>query len=119
MRYLEYGYSHQELSNVEIICFDKIIYVSLTLHRSVLYWYHLYINYPGETRLANNNRQVCYWKRIVTQPELSIKTCKKCQQLKNRKTLYRHLPPKIIEALKPWNLVHIDLICTYYKSIRQ
>ena len=50
---------------------------------------------------------------------MSIKTCKQCQKVKNRNSSYGKLPPKIIAALKPWNYVHIDLIGTYYNSIRQ
>ena len=45
--------------------------------------------------------------------------CKKCQQFKYINTLYGHLPPNIMAALKPWNLVHIDLIIPYAKSIWQ
>ena len=45
--------------------------------------------------------------------------CKICQWLKNRKTLYGNLPPKIIEELKPRDLVHLDLIGPYSKSIIQ
>ena len=44
---------------------------------------------------------------------------KKCQQFKDKKTLYGKLLPNIIAALKPWKLVHIYLIITYAKSIRQ
>ena len=50
---------------------------------------------------------------------LSINTCKKYQQSKKRKDIYEQFPPKIIVALKPWNLVHINLIGAYSKSIRQ
>ena len=38
---------------------------------------------------------------------------------KNRKTHYGRLLPKNMEELKLWDTVHIDLIGTYSKSIRQ
>ena len=47
------------------------------------------------------------------------KPCKICQQFKNIKTLYGHLPHKNIAELKPWDSVHVDLIGPYSKSIRQ
>ena len=53
------------------------------------------------------------------QAYLSVGMCKKFQQFKNRKTIYGHLPPKLIAALKLCNLVSIDLVGTYYKLIRQ
>ena len=42
-----------------------------------------------------------------------------CQQFKKRKTIYIHLPPKTIKELQTWDLVHVDLIGPYSKSIRQ
>ena len=53
------------------------------------------------------------------QAEMFAKTCKICQQFKNRKTIYGHLPPKNIAELKPWDAVHVNLIGPYFKSIRQ
>ena len=51
--------------------------------------------------------------------ELFAKTCKMCQQIKKRKNIYVHLQPKNISELKPWELVNVDLIGPYIKSIRQ
>ena len=85
----------------------------------VIYWYHFYLNHPVIIRGTNNILQICYWKGLVSQAELLVKTCNKCQQFKNRKTIYRQLSPKIIPALKPWNSMHRDLVGTHSKSIRQ
>ena len=63
--------------------------------------------------------EVCYWKGLVIQSELFAKTCNTCQQLKNRKTIYGHLPPTNIAELKLWDLVHVYLIGTYFKPRRQ
>ena len=85
----------------------------------MLYWYRFYLNHPSGSILSKTTQEVCYWKGLVTQADLFSKTCKICQQFKNRKTLYGHLPPKNIEELKPWDMVHVDLIGTYINSIRQ
>ena len=118
MRYCRSGYSQQKLNNVEMICFDNSIYVQLTLRRHVIDWYRFYTNQSGGSCITNTVWQVWYWKGLLIQAELSVKTCKKCQQLKNRKTIYAHLPPKIIAVLKPWNSVHTNLVGPYYKPIR-
>ena len=47
------------------------------------------------------------------------KSCKICQRLKKRKNLYGHIPPKNIAELKPWCLLHVDLIDPYSKYTRQ
>ena len=44
-------YNQKELNDVDILCFDKKIYVPLTLHRRVLYWYHFDLNHTSESRL--------------------------------------------------------------------
>ena len=85
----------------------------------MLDWYHLYLNHPGGSRLANPPREVCYWKCLITQAELFAKTCKICQKFKKRKTIYGHLPPKNIVELKPWYKLYVYLIGPYSKSLRQ
>ena len=85
----------------------------------MLDWYHIYLNHPGGGRIANKTREVCYWKGLDTQVELYAKPCKICQKSKKRNNIHGHLPPKIIEELKQWDLVHIDLIGPYRKSIIQ
>ena len=109
----------QALDKVKIICYDRKIYVPQSLRRRVLDWYHLYLNHPVGNRLANTIQEVCYWKGLVTQEDIFTKMCKTCQQFKNRKTIYGHLPPKNIAELKPWDMVHVYLIGSYSKSIRQ
>ena len=89
------------------------------MRRRVIDWYHFYLNHPDGSILAKTIREVCYWNGLVTQAELFAKTCKICQQLKKRKTLYGNLPPKIIAELKPWDAVHVDPVGPYSKSIRQ
>ena len=49
------GYYKQALNNVEIICYDRKIYVPQTLHRSVIYWCHFFINHPSGRRIAKKN----------------------------------------------------------------
>ena len=113
------SYSMQEFDDVEIICYDRKIYVPKSLGRRVLDWYHLYLNHPVGSRLAKTIQDVCYWKVLVTQAEMFANMCKTCQQFKKRKTLYANLPPKNTAELKPRDTVHVDLIGPYIKSTRQ
>ena len=64
-------------------------------------------------------QELCYWKFLVTQAELFVKRCKICQQFKKIKSLYGNMPSKNIAEIKAWNLVHVDLIGPYSKSIIQ
>ena len=109
----------KELDDVEIICYDRKIYVPQSMNRRMLDLYHFYLNHPSGSKFAKTIRGVCYWKSLVTQAELFDKTCKICQQFKKRKTLYGNLPPKNIAELKPWDMVHLYLIGPYSNYIRQ
>ena len=82
-------------------------------------WYQLYLNHPGGNRLGKTIREVCYCKGLVMQAELLDEKCKTSEQLKNRKTLYGHLPPKNIAELKPWDTDQVYLMGPYSRSIRQ
>ena len=113
------SYSQKELEDAEIIVFDQNIYVPLTLRSREINGYHFYLNHPGGSRLVNTIRKVFYWKGLLTQAAISVKTGNKCQHFKKRKTLYGYLPPKIIASLKMFNSVNINLLVPYSKSIRQ
>ena len=60
-QYWRYGYFRKLLDDIEIICYDSKIYVPQTLHRSVIYWYHFYLNHPGVSRLSKTIIKVFYW----------------------------------------------------------
>ena len=95
------------------------MYVPQSLCRRVLDWYHFYLNHLGGSRLAKTVQEFCYCKSLVTQAHLLTKTWKNCQQFKERKNIYGHMPPNNIAGLKPWDLVHVDLIGPNSNSIRQ
>ena len=59
------------------------------------------------------------WKGLVMQAEPYDKSCKISQQFKKRKTVYVHLPPKNIVKKNSWDLVHVELMGPYSKSIIQ
>ena len=72
--YLRSSYSMQDLNYVEIIFYDRKIYVPQSLRRCVLDWYYFYLNHSGGSRLTKTTQYVCYWKGLVMQAELFAKT---------------------------------------------
>ena len=94
------GYSMKELNSIEIICYDRKIFVPQSLCRRVIDCYHFYLNHPGGSRIAKIIWEVYYYKVLVTQAELLSKMCKTCQKFRKRKTIYGHLPPNNIAELK-------------------
>ena len=47
-----YSYSTQALDDVEIILYNRKMYLPQSMRRYMLYWYHLCINHTGGSRLA-------------------------------------------------------------------
>ena len=113
------GYSRKVLDDVDLIYYDIKIYVLQTMCRHVLDCYHLYLNNTGGNRLVNTIREVCSWKGLVIRADFYAKPWKICQQFKSRQTLHGHLPLKSIAEQKPWDHLHVYLICSYIRSIRQ
>ena len=64
------GYFRQALEKIDIICYDRKMYVLENLRRCVLYRYHFYLNHPGASRPAKK------LEKYVLRKELSYKqTC--------------------------------------------
>ena len=112
------SYYRQIIGDAELILYYRGIYVLKIMIIHVLYWYHWYLKQPGGGRFANTIHQMLYWKFLTTQSKLSVTTCEKFQQFDNQKRRYVHLLPEVIADINPCNLLHIDLIGTYVKSIR-
>ena len=53
------------------------------------------------------------------QADMYADMSKICQQFKKKKNSYGNFPPYIIAELKPWDLVNVDRIGPYKKSMRQ
>ena len=51
--------------------------------------------------------------------KMYAKLCKICRSIKNIKTLYGNLPHSNIAEIRLWDSVHVELIISYSKSIRQ
>ena len=53
-----YGYHKQVINGTELIFYDKIIYVPLSLHRPVIYFPHIYLNHTVSELIANTIHKV-------------------------------------------------------------
>ena len=87
----------QALDDVKIIFYDIKIYVQQSLRRSVIDWYHLYLNHTGGSRLAKKVQEVFYSKGLVPQTEMFAKMCNTDQHFKNREYNMIHAGLKNLE----------------------
>ena len=61
------GYYFDEIDDVNLVMYDKRIYIPVSLRNSTLNWYHHYLNHPGGDRLGNTLKRTCYWKGLSNQ----------------------------------------------------
>ena len=59
------GYSEQDLRIIEIIFYDRNIYLMQTLGRYVIDWYHLYLKHPVVSRLAKKSERCATGKSLL------------------------------------------------------
>ena len=85
----------------------------------MIYWYHFYLKHLGVSGLSKKFKEYVFGKALSRNQNCIISRARYVKIFKNRKTLHGHLPPKIIAELRPWDLVHVDLIGPYSKSIIQ
>ena len=50
--------------NIEIATNNGKMYIPKLLSKSVIYWYHTYLIYPGVTRTTETINQHLYWTRL-------------------------------------------------------
>ena len=113
------GFKLKTLDNIELVMFEDRIYVPRRLRERTINWYHYYLCHPGEDRLYNTLKSVCFWDGMKNQIRNFSKRCEVCQKGKKRKRKYGHLPPKNVGELTPWDTVHVDLIGPYSLSAKQ
>jgi hypothetical protein len=114
-----HGFYKTMIDDVELIMYQDRIYIPHSIRDRVLNWFHHYLNHPGGDRLGNTIAACCYWRGLMNDAKKHVKRCKTCNEFKLKKRKYGHLPPKIMEELKRWDTVHVDLIGPYTVTINQ
>jgi hypothetical protein len=82
------------------------------LQRSVVLWFHHYLQHPGHTQLEETMQATMYWKSIRTTIRSIRKSCRTCQVNMKRKLKYGHLPPKTL-IRTPWRALCVHLVGPY------
>jgi hypothetical protein len=104
---------------VNLIMYQDRIYIPHSICDRVLEWFHHYLNHPGGDRLGNTIAGCCCWKGLMNDTKKHVKRCKICNEFKPNHMKYGKLPPKIMEELKQWDTVHVDLIGPYLVLMNQ
>jgi len=60
----------------------QTIYVPVSLHQSILQWYHTSLQHPGIKRMQATIKESFYWPGIDASVESLVRTCNTCQKCK-------------------------------------
>ena len=98
------------VEGTKLIIKEGKIIVPPSLQERIVWWYHSYLQHPGQKRMEATLKQNLTWPSLAKDVETFVRTCKSCQKNKLVKKKYGHLPAKQAEKPIPWNRVNIDLI---------
>ena len=57
---------------VSILYYTIVIYVTLSLIIHVIYWYHFYINQPGDGKIVKTTHEIFFCKYLGIQSDPSV-----------------------------------------------
>ena len=101
------------IEDVQVLTDDKMkMIIPPALQQRTIAWYHHYLQHPGMKRLKETLHATMEWTGMRTQVKQHVKTCKSCQQNKQQRRSYGHVPEKLA-IVKPWETLCVDLIGPY------
>ena len=99
-----------EVEGHQLLAHGNKIVIPPSLQGRIVWWYHIYLQHPGQKRMEATLRQNLTWPNLRKDVEKFVRTCKKCQKNKKIRQKYGHLPEKKAERPIPWNGVNVYLI---------
>jgi hypothetical protein len=105
-------FSERIVERSTVITYDNKIYIPISLRKSILWWYHTYLQNPGITIMEAKLRQNLIWPNLRMDVESAVNNYHECQIGKRVRKKYGDLPEKLAERPISWSRVDVDLIAT-------
>jgi hypothetical protein len=90
-------FSERTVERSTVITYDDKNYISISLRKRIVWWYHTYLRHPGITRMEARLRQNLTWPNLRKYVEAAVKNCHECQIGKKVRKKYGDLPEKLVE----------------------
>jgi hypothetical protein len=58
------NFSNRTVERSTVITYDKKIYIPISLRNRIVWWYHIYLQHPGITRMETTLRQNLTWPNL-------------------------------------------------------
>jgi hypothetical protein len=93
-----------------VVTYDNKIYITQSLKKRIVWWYHTYLQHTGITRMEATVRQNIAWPNPIKDVEAAVNNYHECQIGKKLGKKYGDLPEKLTERPISWSRVDVDLI---------
>ncbi|POM60986.1 Pol protein [Phytophthora palmivora] len=108
-------YRIENTMGAKLLTFKKRVMIPEALREEITEWYHLNLVHPSAKRQYHTMRTSFYWsgmeKSIVTFSKNCL-TCKR-SKLHGGPQRYGKLPPRDLEIVDPFDIVHVDTMGPY------
>jgi hypothetical protein len=75
-----------------VITYDNRIYIPQSFIKRIVWWYHIYLQHPGITRMEATLMQNLIWTNLRKDVEDAVNTCHECHIGKKARKKYGDLP---------------------------
>jgi hypothetical protein len=96
-------FSEITIERSTVITYDGKIYISQSLRKRIVWWYHTYLQHPGIKCMKANLMQNLVWPNLKKEIEAEVKICHECQIGKKVRNKYGELLGKLARSIA-WNL---------------
>jgi hypothetical protein len=68
-------FSERLIEIYTVSIYDNKIYIPQSLRKRILWWYHIYLQHPGITRIGKTQRQNLTWPNLKKDVIAAVKNC--------------------------------------------
>jgi hypothetical protein len=88
-------FSEITIERTTVITYEKNICIPQSLRKRIVWWYHMYLQHPGITRMEATLMQDLTWTIIRKDVEAVVKNYHECQIGKKVRKKHGELPEKL------------------------
>jgi hypothetical protein len=103
-------FSERLIERSTVITYDNKIYISQSLRKRIMWWYHTYLQHLGITHMEATLIQNLTWPNLRKDVEAAVNNCHEYQVGKKVRKKYGDIPEKLAEGPIACNRVDVDLI---------
>ena len=103
------------VTEARLLTYQKRVVIPTGLRDEIVEWFGANICHPGAKRQYHTIRPTFYWPGIKRSIVDFVKACVTCKRdkLHGGPQKYGKLPPRDLETINPFDVVHVDMMGPY------